>query len=155
MCSIIYCRQICLLFLDHPVLSIRKEKTNLLIMCNIYNEETAFYSYSFLLADKKGVLFCFFFSLRNIHRVPCLRKEKNQMVQSCSCIFKKDQGKQFEKFDCPVHQIKRCQKKSKILLECVVSTSTVKNTLKGVLVAKGKLKSDPNTISDIIRDEDM
>ena len=39
-------------------------------------------------------------------------------------------------------------KKYKILLECVVSTSTAKNTLKGVLVTKRKL-------SDFIRDENM
>ena len=46
-------------------------------------------------------------------------------------------------------------KKDKILLECVVSTSSTKNTLKGVLVTKGKLKSDLSTISDLIRDENM
>ena len=44
-------------------------------------------------------------------------------------------------------------KKDKILLECVVSTSTSNSTVKGVLVTKGKLKSDFNTISDLIRDE--
>ena len=42
-------------------------------------------------------------------------------------------------------------KKDKILLECIVFTSTAKHILKGVLVAKGKLKSDFNTISDLIR----
>ena len=46
-------------------------------------------------------------------------------------------------------------KKDMILLECVVSTSSTKNTLKGVLVTKGKLKSDLSTISDLIRDENM
>ena len=49
-----------------------------------------------------------------------------------------------------VHQ---SAKKDKILLEWVVSTSTAKHILKGVLVTKGKLKSDVNTISDLIRDE--
>ena len=49
----------------------------------------------------------------------------------------------------------KSSKKDKILLECAVSTSTAKNTLKGVLVKKGKLKSDLNTISDLIRDENM
>ena len=44
-------------------------------------------------------------------------------------------------------------KKDKILLQCVVSTSTAKHILKGVLVTKGKLKSDVNTISDLIRVE--
>ena len=45
------------------------------------------------------------------------------------------------------------QKKDKIILECVVSASTAKHILKGVLVAKGNLKSDLNTISDLIRVE--
>ena len=43
--------------------------------------------------------------------------------------------------------------KDKILLECVVSTSTGRHVLKRVLVTKEKLKSDVNTISDLIRDE--
>ena len=84
-----------------------------------------------------------------------LKKKKTKMcsVDSCrSSIFKKDQEKQSEKFDCPVHQIQKC-KKDKILLECAVCTSTAKHILKGVLVAKRKLKSDVNTISDLIRDE--
>ena len=41
----------------------------------------------------------------------------------------------------------------RILLECLASTSTAKHILKGVLVTKGKLKSDVGTISDLIRDE--
>ena len=45
------------------------------------------------------------------------------------------------------------EKKDKIILECVVSTSPAKHILKGVLVTKGKLKSDVNTISDLIRVE--
>ena len=44
-------------------------------------------------------------------------------------------------------------KKDKILLERVVSTSRVKHILKGVLLTKGKLKSDVNAITDLIRDE--
>ena len=44
-------------------------------------------------------------------------------------------------------------KKDKILLECVISTSRAKHILKGVLVTKGKLKFDVNTISDLIRVE--
>ena len=43
--------------------------------------------------------------------------------------------------------------KDKTLLEWVVSTSTANNALKGVLVTKGKLKSDLNTISYLVRDE--
>ena len=44
-------------------------------------------------------------------------------------------------------------KKHKTLLECVVSTSTAKHILKSVLVTKGKLKSDVNTISNLRRVE--
>ena len=116
-------------------------------MPNIYNEETAFHSWkkcSFLLGDI-GIFIDFL----------VLEKKKTKMcsVDSCrSSIFKKDQEKQSEKFDCPVHQIQKC-KKDKILLECAVCTSTAKHILKGVLVAKRKLKSDVNTISDLIRDE--
>ena len=44
-------------------------------------------------------------------------------------------------------------KQDKILLECAVSTSTAKYILKGVLVTKGKLKSDFNTLSDLTRVE--
>ena len=47
----------------------------------------------------------------------------------------------------------KCPKKDKILLECAVSTSAAKRILKGVLVTKGKMKSDVNTIPDLIRDE--
>ena len=42
---------------------------------------------------------------------------------------------------------------SSVLLECLASTSTAKRILKGVLVTKGKLKSDVGTISDLIRNE--
>ena len=38
-------------------------------------------------------------------------------------------------------------------LECVGSTSTAKHILKGVLVTKGKLKSDVNIMSNLIRDQ--
>ena len=44
-------------------------------------------------------------------------------------------------------------KKDKTLLECVVSTSTAKHILKSVPVKEGKLKTDVNIISDLIRDE--
>ena len=49
----------------------------------------------------------------------------------------------------------KVQKKDNIILECVVSKSTAKHILKGVLVTKGNLKSDLNTISDFIRVENM
>ena len=43
--------------------------------------------------------------------------------------------------------------KGEIPLACVVSTSTAKNTLKGVLVTKEDLKSDLNTMLNLIRDK--
>ena len=55
-----------------------------------------------------------------------LEKKKTKMCSVDnwkSSILKKDEEKQSEKIDCPVHQIQKC-KKNKILLECVVSTST-------------------------------
>ena len=52
----------------------------------------------------------------------------------------------------PFIKLKSTQK-DKILLQCAVSTSAAKHILKGMLVTKGKLKSDVNTIPDLIRDE--
>ena len=114
-------------------------------MCNICNEETAFYSWKkvfFLLVDI-GIFIDFL----------VLEKKKTKMcsVDSCrSSIFKKDEEKNlivpFIKF--------KCAKKDKILLECVVSTSTAEHVLKVVLAVNWKLmKSDANTISDLINDE--
>ena len=40
--------------------------------------------------------------------------------------------------------------KDMVLLDCAVSTSTAKNALKGVQVTNENLKSDINTISDLI-----
>ena len=81
-----------------------------------------------------------------------LEKKKTKMcsVDSCrSSILKKDEEKNLI---VPFIKLKSA-KKDKILLECVVSTSTAKHILKGVIVTKGKLKSDVNTISDLIRVE--
>ena len=117
-------------------------------MRNIYNEETPFYSrkkVDFLLAAID--IFMDFL---------ILEKKKTEMCSADSCrssILKKEQEKESKKLDCPVHKIKKCKKKDKILLECVVSTSTAKHMLKGVLVTKGKLKPDVNSMSDILRDE--
>ena len=80
-----------------------------------------------------------------------LEKKKTKMcsVDSYrSLIFKKDKEKNLI-----VPFIFKSARKDKILLECVVSTSTAKHILKGVLVTKRKLKSDINTISDFIRVE--
>ena len=75
-------------------------------MCNIYSEETAFYSwkrYSFLLADID--IFIDFLVLEK-------KKTKMCSIDSCkSSILKKDEEKQSEKFDCPIHQIQKCKKR--------------------------------------------
>ena len=77
-------------------------------MCNIYNEQTAFYSWKkgvFLLADI-GMLVYFL----------VLEKKKTKMCSADHCrpsIFKKDQEKHSEKFYCPIHQIKKCKKKTR------------------------------------------
>ena len=116
-------------------------------MYNIHNEETAFYSWkrcSFLLADI-GIFIDFL----------VLEKKKTKIcsVDSCrSLIFKKDEEKNLKNWKTVPFKFKGA-KKDKILLECVVSTSTENHILKGVLVTKGKLKSDVNTISDLIRVE--
>ena len=65
---------------------------------------------SFLLADV-GIFLDFFL----------LEKKKTKMcsVDSCmSSIFKKDQENQSEKFDCPVHQIKKCKKRQDSFRVC-------------------------------------
>ena len=64
----------------------------------------------FLLADV-GIFLDFFL----------LEKKKTKMciVGSCmSSIFKKDQENQSEKFDCPVHQIKKCKKRQDSFRVC-------------------------------------
>ena len=117
-------------------------------MHNIYNDETPFYArkkVDFLLADI-GIFMDFL----------VLVKKQTEMCSADSCrssILKKEQEKESKKLDCPVHQIKKMQKKDKILLECVASTSTAKHMLKGVLITNGKLKPDVNSMSDLLRDE--
>ena len=60
-------------------------------------------------------------------------------VDSCkSSTFKKDEEKQSEKIDCPVHQIQKCKKKQDYFRVCSFYIHS---------------KSDVNTISDLIRVE--
>ena len=74
-------------------------------------------------------------------------------VDSCrSSIFKKDEEKQSEKFDCLVHQIQKRKKRQDSFRVCSFYIQG-KAHLKGVLGTKGKLKSDVNTISDLLRIE--
>ena len=95
-----------------------EEKTNFLVCETFIMKKQPFIlekRCSFLLADI-GIFIDFL----------VLEKKKIKMSSVDSCkpsIFKKDEEKQSEKIDCPVHQIQKC-KKNKILLECVVSTST-------------------------------
>ena len=84
-----------------------------------------------------------FYSWKRVFFFPScvLENKKTKMCSVDSCrfsIFKKDEEKQSKKFDCPIHQIQ---------------TSKSTYILKGVLVKKGKLKSDVNIISDLIRNE--
>ena len=65
---------------------------------------------------------------------------------------KKIKGNNTKKMIVPFINLEIAEK-DKILLGCVVSTSTAKNALKDVLVTIENLKSDFNTISDLISDE--
>ena len=133
-----------MLLLNQPISSKRKEKTNVLVCATFIMKKQPFIpekSCSFFLADI-GILIDFL--------VVEKKKTKTCSADSCrSTIFKKEREKQSEKFDYPAHQIKKCKKRQ----ECLASTSTTKHILKGVLVTKGKLKSDVGTISDLIRNE--
>ena len=117
-------------------------------MCNIYNEEPTFYSW-------KAV---FFFAswYWHIHRFSCFRKEEDQNVQCWQVLVfhfqKKIKRNSAQNLIVPFIKLKSTQK-DKILLQCAVSTSAAKHILKGMLVTKGKLKSDVNTIPDLIREE--
>ena len=65
---------------------------------------------SFLLTDV-GI----FFDLLLLEK----KKTKICSVGSCmSSIFKKDHENQSEKFDCPVHQIKKCKKRQDSFTVC-------------------------------------
>ena len=65
---------------------------------------------------------------------------------------KKTKRNNSENMVVPFIKLKSAEK-DKTLLECVVSASTANNALKSVLVTKERLRSDLNTISDLIRDE--
>ena len=104
-------------------------------MWNIYNEETAFYSWercSFLLVDI-GIFIDF----------PVLEKKKTKMYSFDSfrsSIFKNDQEKHPKNLIVLFIKLKSA-KKDKTLLECVVSTSTAKHILKSVLAKKRKAEA--------------
>ena len=106
--------QINLPVVSKPANFIQKEgKTNVLVCATFIMKKQAFIlekKCSFLLADV-GIFLDFLL----------LEKKKTKMcsVDSCrSSIFKKDQEKQSEKFDCPVHQIKKCKKRQDSFRVC-------------------------------------
>ena len=122
------------MFLNQPVLSRREEETNVLVCATFIMKKEPFILEKlcpFLLADI-GIFIDFLVS----------EKKKTKMcgVDSCrSFIFKKDEEKQSENISLPRSSNSKVEKKDKILLECVVSTSSAKHILKGVLVTKRKL----------------
>ena len=62
--SIIYYKQICMMFLDHPILSRRKERTNVLVCVTFIMKKHTFIlekSLGFLLVDKKRCSFLLLF----------------------------------------------------------------------------------------------
>ena len=106
--------QINLLVVSKPANFIQKEgKTNVLVCATFIMKKQAFIlekKCSFLLADV-GIFLDFLL----------LEKKKTKMcsVDSCrSSIFQKDQENQSEKFDCLVHQIKKCKERQNSFSMC-------------------------------------
>ena len=116
-------------------------------MCNIYDEETAFYSWKkvFFLVAYIEILIDFLFLEK--------KKSKTCSVDSYkSSIFKKDEEKQSKKFDCPVHQIQKSKTRQDFF---TVYSFYIHGKLhtESCVVTKGKLMSDVNITSDLIRVE--
>ena len=86
------------------------EKNSRFGMCNIYNEETTFYSW------KKVFFFASWYW--HIHRFLCFRKEEDQNVQRWQLQVFHLQKRWREKFDCPVHQIQMCKKRQDSFRVC-------------------------------------
>ena len=110
----IYILQINLPVVSKPTNFIRKEgKTNALACATFIMKKEAFIlekKCSFLLADV-GIFLDFLL----------LEKKKTKMcsVDSCrSSVFQKDQENQSEKFDCLVHQIKKCKERQNSFSMC-------------------------------------
>ena len=137
--------QINLPVVSKPPNFIQKEEKNVLVCATFIMKKQPFIlekRCSFLLADF-GIFIDFL----------VLEKEKTKMCSVDSCrpsIFKKDS----KNLIAPFIQLKSA-KKDNILLECVCSfyIHGKAHILNGVLATKGKLKSDVNTISDLIRNE--
>ena len=101
------------MFLNQPISSRSKEKTNVLVCATFIMKKQPFIlekRCSFLLADI-GIFIDFL----------VLEKKKTKMCSFDKCrssIFKNDQEKQPKKFDCPVHQIKKCKKRQDSFRVC-------------------------------------
>ena len=109
----IYILQINLPVVFKPANFIQKGKTNVLVCATFIMKKQPFIlekKCSFQLADVG--IFLDFLLLEK-------KKIKTCSVDSCtSSICKKDQENQSEKFDCPIHQIKKCKKRQDSFREC-------------------------------------
>ena len=135
------------MFLNQPTSSRRKEKTNVSVCATFTMKKQPFILekwWVFLVVDN-GIFIDFF-----------LRKEEDKKCAAWTGVglpsSKKIKRNNPQNLIVPFIKLKSA-KKDKIRLECAVSTSTARHILKGVLVTKGKLKSDVNTIPDLIRHE--
>ena len=137
----------CLLFLNQPISSTRKEQTNVLVCATFIMKKQPFIlekRCSFLVAYID--IFIDFLFLEK-------KKLKTCSVDSYkSSIFKKDDKKQSKKLDCPVHQIQKCKKRQNSFTVYSFYIHGKAHTER-CLVTKGKLKSDVNITSDLIRVE--
>ena len=101
------------MFSNQPIWSWKKEKTNFLACATFIMKKQPFIlekRCSFLLANI--VIFIDFLALENKRPNKC-------SADSCrSSIFKSDQEKRSEKFDCLVHQIKKCKKRQDYFRVC-------------------------------------
>ena len=101
------------MFLNQPISSRRKEKTNVSVCATFTMKKQPFILEkwcSFLLVDND--IFIDFLVLEQ-------KKAKMCSVDRCrSCIFKIDHEKQSSKFDCRVHQIKSCKKRKDSFRVC-------------------------------------
>ena len=136
-----------MLFLNQPISSTRKEQTNVLVCATFMMKKQPF------ILEKR----CFFWQrILKYSQISFFQKRRRPKRAALTVISlpssKKMKRNNPKNLIVPFIKFKSA-KKDKILLQCVVSTSTAKHILKGVLVTKGKLKSDVNTISDLIRVE--
>ena len=94
------------MFLNQPISSRREEQTNVFVCVTFIMKKQSFIlekRCSFLLAD-----FDIFIDFHVLEK----KNTKTCSIDTCnSSIFKKNEERQSEKFDCPVHQIQKCKKR--------------------------------------------